>query len=168
MAGIAQLPLDSLAPDLVQLVERDEEIAVAAGLDAAEGRHRAQDPSVVQADTRTLEPELDERLRGRQDELDLGDLGDHAQDVDVALGELPEAALLRALGAPDRPDLDRLERVGQLGSMVGIVPRERYRQIEAQPEIGEIIFAGGRGVELGAALENLVDQLLVLAAAAAL
>ncbi len=56
-----------------------------------------------------LEAEVDEGLGGRQDELDLGDLGGDAQNVDVALGELPEATLLRALGPPDRADLDRLE-----------------------------------------------------------
>src|SRR5262249_19627877 len=92
-----------------------------------------------------------------------------AQDIDVALGELAEAPLLRALGAPHRPDLDGLEGVGQLGPMVGVVPRERHRQIEAQSQVGEVLFAGrARGVELGPTLEDFVDQLLVLASVAAL
>src|SRR4030095_14826777 len=47
--------------------------------------------------------------------------------------------------------------------------RERHRQIEAKPEVGQIVLASrGGGVELGASLADLVDQLLVLASAAAL
>ena len=30
---------------------------------------------------------------------------------------------------------------GSSARLMGVVPRERHRQIEAQPEIGEIVFA---------------------------
>ena len=141
---------------------------MASRLDAAVGGHRRQDPSIVHADPRPLEAELGQGLGGREDELDLRDLGGHAEDIDVALGELPKAALLGSLGPPHRTDLDRLERVGQRGSIVRVVPRERHREIEAQPEIGEVVFTlRRRGVELRATLQDLVYQFLVLAPATA-
>src|SRR5215510_14395196 len=167
VAGLSQLALDALPPDLVELVQDDEELAVARSVDPAVRGHRGQDAPVVHTDPRLLEPERDQGGGGRQDELDLGDLGGHAQDVDVALDELAEAALLRPLGPPHRSDLDRLERVGQDRPIVGVVPRERHREVEAEPEIGEIVLAVRRRIQLRAALEYLVDQLLVLAAAAA-
>ena len=74
--------------------------------------HRREDSSIVHADSRLLEAERDQRRRGRQDQLDLGDLRRDAEDVDVALGELPIPASLRLLRAPDRPDLDGPERLG--------------------------------------------------------
>ena len=60
-------------------------------------------------------------------------------DVDVALGELPEPPLLRPLGPPHRPDLDRLERIGQLGVVLRVVARQRHGEVEAQPEVGELV-----------------------------
>ena len=112
--GEAQLPLDALASDLVELVERHEDVGLTGGVEAAMRRDRGEQPPVVQADRRALEAERQERLGGREDELDLRDLGRDPQDVDVALGELPEPALLGPLGAPHRADLDGLERVRQL------------------------------------------------------
>ena len=52
--------------------------------------------------------------------------------------------------------------------MVRVVPREGHGQIEAQSEIGEVVFPMRRdGFELGAALQDLEDELLVLPALAA-
>ena len=141
---------------------------MASGIHTAVAGHRREDSSIVHADSRLLEAERDQRRRGRQDQLDLGDLRRDAEDVDVALGELPETALLRSLGSPDRPDLDRLERIRQGRPIVGVVARERHREIEAETEVREVFLPLHRyRVELRAALEDLVDQLLVLAPAAA-
>jgi len=50
---------------------------------------------------------------------------------------------------------------------VGVIAGERDRQIEAQAQIGEIVLTlSRRRVELRAPFQDLVDQLLVLAAAA--
>ena len=102
-----------------------------------------------------LETKLEERLGGRKDELDLRDLGCHAQNIDVTLGELAKAPLLRPLGPPYRPDLDRFERIGERRPVVRVVARERHGEVEAQPEIGEILLSmGGDRVTLRASLES--------------
>ena len=61
-----------------------------------------------------------------------------ADDVDVALDELAVAPLLRALGPPDRSELDRAEHRGQFGPVAGVEAGERHRQIETQAEVGEL------------------------------
>ncbi len=59
-----------------------------------------------------------------------------ADDVDVALVELAEAAALRALAAIDALDLVAAEREGQIVLVLGDVARERHREIETQRELG--------------------------------
>ena len=115
------------------------------------------------------EAQRGERLGGRQDQLDLRPPRDATPEhVDVALGELAEAALLGPLRPPHRADLDGLERLGQPGVVLGVVARQRHRQVEAQAEVGQLVAPRRRGgLELLAALEDLEDQLLVLAAVAA-
>ena len=57
----------------------------------------------------------------------------------------------------------------QLGDVVGVVTCQRRREIVAQAEVNQVIFAQIRPgeVQLLAALEHFVDHLLVLAALAA-
>ena len=57
-----------------------------------------------------------------------------ADDVDVGLGELAVAALLRPLAAPGRLDLEAPERELQLAGVLQDVARERHRQVEVQAQ----------------------------------
>ena len=92
----------------------------------------------------SLEPErVDRRERG-DEQLGLGRDARLADDVDVALHELAVAALLRALGAPDRRDLDAAEHRGQLGAVGRVEAGERHGQVEAQPEVDEVERLVGR------------------------
>ena len=154
--------------ELVPLVERDEDARVALRVEAAPGGHGGQHAPVVDPHREVGEAQLAERLRRGQDELDLGDLRRDAEDVDVALGELAVPAPLRPFGAPDRPDLHRLEGVRQLPVVVRVVPGQRDRQVKPETEVRQVRLAGGRPqIQLLSALEDLEDELLVLAAAAA-
>ena len=63
-----------------------------------------------------------------------------ADDVDVRLGELAVAALLRAFAAPDLLDLVAAEREDQLAGVLQHVPRERHRQVEVQPEARAVVI----------------------------
>ena len=97
--------------------------------------------------------------------LDLRKLGAVAQNVDIALGELAEAALLRLVGAPDAADLQRLEGARQLRCVRGIIARERHREVIAQAGIGKVRAAAlDHLLEIAAALEDLEDELLIFAA----
>jgi hypothetical protein len=89
------------------------------------------------------------------------------QDIDIALGELAEPAFW-GRSAPHRADLDRLERIGQRRPIVSVVPRERHRlnRSAARGRRG-LLTVYRRSIELRSALQDLVDQLLVLPAAAA-
>ena len=136
-------------------------------LDAAGLRDRGEDPSIVQSHAGMLQAQRADRLTRSQNELDLRHLRADTENIDVALGELAKAPLLRPLGAPHRTDLDRLERIRELRVVVSIVARERHGQIEPQAEVGELRVSTARGrLELRAPLQNLEDQLLVLAAVA--
>ncbi len=90
-----------------------------------------------------------------------------AQDVDVALHEFTQAALLWALGTV-HPVSDHLERRGELLPVGRVVSRERQRQIVPQAHVGKLFFAAGgqRLFQLVAALEHLEDQVQVVAAVA--
>ena len=165
VARLLQLLADLARRELVPLVEGDEDARVALRREAAPAGHRGQEAAVVDPHREALEAERAERLRGGEDQLDLGDLRRDAEDVDVALGELPVAAALRPLGAPDRPDLHRPEGIRQLREIVRVVPGERHRQVEAEAQVGQVGLGRGRAqVQLLPALEHLEDELLVLAA----
>ena len=55
-----------------------------------------------------------------------------ADDVDVGLIELAEAAALCALAAVDLADLEAAEREGQLAVVLRDILRERYGEVKAQ------------------------------------
>ena len=86
---------------------------------------------------RALEAEGVDGVERRDDELGLGAGRGIPDDVDVALHELAVAALLRALGAPHRRDLDRRGTRRQLAAVARVEPRERHREVVAQAEVGE-------------------------------
>ena len=127
-----------------------------------------EDAAIVDAHGEIGESQPRQRLRRRQDQLDFDHRRGHAEHVDIALGELAEASLLGPLRAPHRADLDRLERVGQPGVVLGVVAGQRHRQVVAQAKVGQLALPrANRGLQIFTALENLEDQLLVVAALAA-
>src|SRR5699024_10346757 len=91
-----------------------------------------------------------------------------AQNVDVALDKLPQAALLGALGPVDPVGLDDLEGVGQLGPVGGIVAGQGQRQVVAQAHVGQpgLVAGSQRRGQLVAPLEHLEDQVQIVAAVA--
>ena len=86
---------------------------------------------------------------GIDDSRDLGIVCDVelavADDVDICLIELAEAAALRALAAIDLSDLETAERESEVGIMQGNVFRQRHRQVEAK---GQVAVALGETVDL--------------------
>jgi hypothetical protein len=86
--------------------------------------------------------------------------------MSITLHKLAQAALLRALGTVNAVGLDHLEGVGQLVAVGSVVTGKRQGQVIAQAHIGKLLFiAGAQGSgQLFAALENLEDQVQVVAA----
>ena len=112
-----------------------------------------------------LSKDLAEHRRRRRNQLDLRQAAVVAQNVDVALGKLAEAPLLRVVRAPDVAKLHRLERGRQLLLVVRVVARQRHGQVVAQAVVRQLAVAlVQRALKLRAALHHLEDQLLVVAA----
>ena len=105
----------------------------------------AEEAAIVDAHGEIGRAQPRQRLGGGQDQLDLDHRRGDAEHVDIALGELAVAALLRPLGAPHRADLDRLERVGQPRVVLGVVAGQRHRQVVAQAEVGQLALARANG-----------------------
>jgi hypothetical protein len=160
-AAAQQLALDALRADLVHLVEGDQTGPASASEKPAAATSAMSSRRSLSRTTSDRSVTAGERIDGCPDELDLGEGRAQAEDVDVALGELPVAALLRLLRAEDRADLDRPEGLGQARVHVGVVARQRHGEIEAQPEVR--LLARVRGRELLAALHDLEHELLVVA-----
>src|SRR5699024_10356572 len=103
---------------------------------------------------------------GDVDQLHLGVGALVPQNVDVALDELPQAALLGALGPEHPVGLDDLEGGGQDVPVGRVVAGQGQGQVVAQAHVGQLAVVAGvqRGGELFAPLEHLEDQVQVLAA----
>ena len=114
----------------------------------------------------TGEADVQQGAGGHIDQLDLGVGGLIPQNVDVALDELPQTALLGAFGAEDAVGLDDLEGVGELVLVGGIEAAQGQGQVVAQTHIGELLGVAGSQCagQLIAALEHLEDQVQVVAA----
>ena len=132
--------------DLLDLIDRAHDVARLVG----KPEHRVeavQNAAVVDADLEALE------AHRRKDVVDDGgDLGvvhdvqlAVADDVDIRLIELAEAAALRALAAVDLADLEAAEGEGELVVVQGDVLRQRHGQVKAQ---GEVAVALGEAVDL--------------------
>ena len=85
-----------------------------------------------------------QRLQRDQRQLDVvvRGQGGVVDDVDVGLGELPVAALLRPLAAPHLLDLVAPERERELMCVLQHVAGERDRQVEVQAELGLGVVGG--------------------------
>jgi hypothetical protein len=144
-----ELGAHALAPDLVELVERREELRLRRRLHRV--REAAQDRAVVHDDLEVLEPERHERVVEHGKAFRVGDRARAADRVDVALPELAEASLLRAVGAPHGWIWCRLNGIASSGASRHA--RERNGQVVAQREVG---LAGRFPL---AALQDLEDEL---------
>ena len=74
----------------------------------------------------------DERHLGLEVRRQLADV----DDVDVGLGELAVAALLRPLAAPHLLDLVAAEREGEVAGVLEHVAGERHGEVEVQAQLG--------------------------------
>ena len=121
---------------------------------------------IVDVDGEAVEADAQQGAGGHVDELDLGVGALVAQNVDVALDELAQTALLGALGAEDAVGLDDLEGVGELVFVGGVEAAQGQGQIIAQAHVGELFRVAGvqGGGELVAALEHFEDEVQVVAA----
>ena len=131
-------------------------------------QHGAQDAAVVDVDGEPGKADLQQRAGGHVDQLDLGIGGRIAQDVDIALHKLAQAAFLRALGTVNAVGLDDLERVGQLVAVGSVVAGQRQGQVIAQAHVGKLLLVAalqGSG-QLVTALQHLKNQVQVVAAVA--
>ena len=132
--------------DLFDLIHRAHDLAALLG-QAEHGVEAVEHAAVVDADLEALE------AHRRKDVVDDGgDLGivhdvqlAVADDVDIRLIELAEAAALRALAAVDLADLEAAEGEGELVVVQGDVLRQRHGQVKAQ---GEVAVALGEAVDL--------------------
>ncbi len=147
---------DAVRPDLVQLVQGHERVVVQARGHAARVQQRAQHTAMVQPERVLGEAEPGQHVACRPQEFRLHHHRPGPDGVHVALVELAEAALLRAIGAPHRLDLVPLEELRQLRAVLGHDPRERHRQVVAQGEVG---LPRLRAL---AALEDLEDEAVAL------
>ena len=118
---LGQLGLDALGTDLVHLIKGDADGVQRVGRKAHAFQHAAQDAAVVDVDGEAGEADAQQGAGGHVDQLHLGVGALIAQDVNVALDKLAQAALLGALGAEDAVGLDDLERAG------GACPCWRHR-----------------------------------------
>jgi len=164
---LAQLGDDAVGADLVELVDRDEHARALLGREPEAVEHPVQHAPVVDADAAALESERVQRVERRDRELGLGARGRVADDVDVALHELPVTALLRALGTPDRRALNRPEDGRKLAAVAGVEPRERNSEVVPQAQIRQRRGVAGRTADrilVEPALEDVVRELLVVSA----
>ena len=104
------------------------------------------DLAVVDLDDHLADRQLAEHLGDDQRHLGLEVRRElaHVDDVDVGLGELAVAALLRPLAAPHLLDLVAAEREGEVPGVLQHVARERHGEVEVQAELGV-----GVGASLG-------------------
>ena len=102
--------------------------------------------------------QLGESLDGDERDLDVVVVGErpHADDVDIGLGELAVATLLRPLPAPHFLRLVAPEREGQVAGVLQHVAGERHGEIEVQTQLVD-------GVVLRVQAADDVDLLLDLA-----
>ena len=164
-AELREPGLHAVHADLVHFVQLDKDLVIGFLRETAPGRHALQDPSVIDNDGKSVKSDSGKQLCRCEDQLDLCDIGGFAQDVDIALIELTETSPLRSVRAEDRSDLQRLEGLGQIVHVIGIISDKRNGQIVAKAGIGKIIVRlCFFDLQLLASFQDLEDQLLIVAA----
>ena len=165
---LRQLLPDALQPDLVELVQDDEHVAVVLFGKAGVMRHAPQDMPV--ADMHGELPDADllknpaQGGGGGGNQLDLRHDAVLPQNVDIALGELAEAPLLGPVRPPYAADLQRLEGHGQLVRVVGVIPGQGHGQVVPQAGVARLAPLLDRLFQLLAPLLNFKNQLFIFAA----
>ena len=149
---LAELLADAVDADLVGLVHDDQRHAVKFRRNSRVREHRVQKLPVIDDNLEVLEAQVDEHVGRGREQFGFDGHRRRSDRVDVALVELAEAALLRAIGAPDRLYLIALEELRQLAAILGDHSRERHGEVVAQRQV---CLAGFGAL---AALENLEDQ----------
>ena len=114
-----QLGQHLVGPNLVELVDHHQRVAVLGRLDTAALEQRGQHPAVVHADLEGLETEAAEDLADGGEQFDLDHRRRRADRVDVALIELAEPAAGRPVGTPHRLNLVPLEDTAAAHSGTG-------------------------------------------------
>ena len=163
---LGQLGLHALGTDFVHLVKGDEDGIQRVGGKAHALQHPAQDAAVINVDGKAGKADVQQSAGSHVDQFHLGVGGGVTQNVDIALHELPQTALLGALSAEHPVGLDDLEGVGQLVLVGGVVAAQRQGEVVAQTHVGQLLgVAGVQGSgQLITALEHLEDQVQVVAA----
>ena len=145
-ARLDQQDADLVGADLVELVYRAHDIAGLFG-QAQHGVEAVENLAVIHADLEPAQAERGERLI--DDGRDLGLVRDGelavADDVDIGLIELAEAAALGALAAVDLADLVAAERERKLVGVQRDILRERHGEIKAE---GKVTVALREAVDL--------------------
>ena len=160
--GLVRHPLlqqqgaDLVRADLVQLVHGAHDVP-GLGLQALHGVEAGEDLPVVHPDAEALQPQGGEGLV--DDGGDLRLVGDVqfavADDVDVALVELPEPAPLGPLPPVDLADLVPAEGEGQLAVVEGHVLGQGDGEVKAE---GQVAVPLGEAVDLLLSLPPALGQ----------
>ena len=104
-AGFDQFRPDSGLADLVVLIQNDKDLVVILLGKARFLCHTLEDAAIVDHDGIALDADGIKEKGGHIDQLGFCGIGRIAENVDVTLGELTEASLLRSVGTPDRSGL---------------------------------------------------------------
>ena len=144
--------------DLIELVERDERLAVLRLRNAGAFENGGERAPVIEPDRELLERERRHHIAHRREDLRLDDERGRADGVDVALIELAKASARGPVGAPYRLNLIALEEARQLVLILRDDARERDGEVVPEREIGL-----ARSLVLSAA-QNLENELAPLLA----
>ena len=152
-AGVGEQRAHLVRADLIELVDGAQHVARLLA-QTEDGEKAVEHLAVIHADAEAVQAQARERVV--DDGRDLGLVQNIertvADDVDIRLIKLAEAAALCALAAPDLADLITAEREGELAVVGRDVLRQRHREVKTQGEIA-------------VALREAVDLLFRLAAA---
>jgi hypothetical protein len=128
-AAAGQLLLDPFDADLIELVERDEGVAMQPLGNAGAVEKRRERAAIVQPDDEVLEAKAREDLAHRSEHLGFHHRRSGSDRIDVALVELAESSLRGPVCAPDRLDLIPLEEFRQLVLILRDDARQRHREV---------------------------------------
>ena len=121
VSALGKLALDTVCTDLIKLIEDDEYLIVVLLREACLFCHCLKETAVVDPYGEALKSDLSESCECSADELDLSKAGCITENVDVALHELTEAALLRSFRSPYITYLECLEGNGKIVCIVCVV-----------------------------------------------
>ncbi len=128
-----ELELHLLETDLVELVEDAKHVDALFRGDLRESHQRIENAAAGVADHIAADLQGVERVAHPGDDLRIRNLGLDTDGIEIELGELAIAPLVRLVGSPDRGDLVTAEGAGEIG-VLGDDARERHGQIEAEPQ----------------------------------